>query len=265
MKRFFVLSVAMLMAVAGFSQTKKVTGVTGRCEFSRFITREQAEAKALQEAKVQALEKAEVSLNVWSVLGVVSEDDGQELYEVYSEMSSVALGGMVRITKGPVYSEETDPADMKTYVVALIDAEVKVGEHKEDKTYALKMDGISSVYKVGDVITFSAEVFGHDSYLKIFWFDDNGGMVQFPNEYEPDMVFSAGKKYQFPINKNLEYVAELTRKNADMERVNLIAVATKKNFPFLTEEVTFETILSWIYGLDASDRSVSYQTFIVKK
>ena len=52
--------------------------------------------------------------------------------------------------------------------------------------------------------------------------------------------------------------------NSDIELVNLMVVATKKDYPFYESAVTFDTLLNWIYDIPASERCTFYDTFDIK-
>lgn len=62
------------------------------------------------------------------------------------------------------------------------------------------------------------------------------------------------------------YDLEVTKENpdSDVELVNMMVVATKKDYPFYESEVTFDTLLNWIYDIPASERFTFYDTFDIK-
>ena len=66
------------------AQTVKVKGAQGRWQVSEEITLKEAEERAFMEAKKEALRKAGVMENVWSVFGQISQESGTELHEAYS-------------------------------------------------------------------------------------------------------------------------------------------------------------------------------------
>lgn len=262
--KLIIYSLLIIATPALAQKTKEVRNVEGRCEISRHITLEQAEKRALQEAKQEALRKAGVAEEVWSVFGTITQEDGQAFKEIYSEMSVLAVGGLVNVTDKPVYSVLTDPNDNKQYAVAVINAKVKV-EDKSDKSYKIDINGIASVYKDGELLNFTTTIYGCDSYLKIFWFDADGGSLFFPSSgYDEISLFTKGKSYQFPTNSLIEYVVSKIDKKRDSERINIMAIATKKDYPFLSKTVTFETLLKWIYDIPASERATYYEMVIVK-
>ena len=56
----------------------KVKGAQGRWQVSEEITLKEAEERAFMEAKKEALRKAGVMENVWSVFGQISQESGTE-------------------------------------------------------------------------------------------------------------------------------------------------------------------------------------------
>lgn len=90
-----------LMAAAPLyaQKTVKVKGVQGRWQVSDDITLKEAEERAFMEAKKEALRKAGVMENVWSVFGQITQESGTELQEAYSQMNVLAIGGMVNVTE----------------------------------------------------------------------------------------------------------------------------------------------------------------------
>ena len=80
------------------TETREGERRTGRWQVSDDITLKQAEERAFMEAKKAALQKAGVMENVWSVFGQITQEDGQELHEAYSQMNVLAIGGMVNVT-----------------------------------------------------------------------------------------------------------------------------------------------------------------------
>ncbi|MEG2849458.1 MAG: DUF4384 domain-containing protein, partial [Bacteroidales bacterium] len=104
-------------------QTIKVKNATGRWELSRDITLIEAEERAFLEAKKDALRRAGVMENVWSVFGHISQENGENFQEIYSNMSTIAIAGMVNIGKKDV-SEDWDPISRRMFITVTIDATV---------------------------------------------------------------------------------------------------------------------------------------------
>ncbi len=231
---------------------KKVRGIEGKYEISRHITLEQAEKKALEEAKIAALRKAGVSEKLWSITGMVNEQVGSEFSQAFSKMSTSQMDGVIHIIGEPEYEVRT--IDGVSYAVATIDAEVKKGI-SIDPTFQIDMNGLAGVYAEGDLVTFTIKLYGHDAYVKIFWFDENSGALIFPNIYETKNYLLQGQEYSFPMSNLLDYKMERTDKSKEVEKVYVFAIATKEDVPFLKDEVSFESMLDWMYTIDADKRT----------
>lgn len=237
----------------------KVKGAQGRWQVSEEITLKNAEERAFMEAKKEALRKAGVMENVWSVFGQISQENGTEFHEAYSQMNVLAIGGMVNVTKKKV--EEVWDVDTRSlYKVVTIDAEV-LKDEKVDKAYALEVKGVASLYKEGDVFTCKLKIHGSDSYLKFFWFDSTGGALLYPNAYEPNTLLKAGQEYGIPFSNAVDYRME--KQGSESEKINMMMVATKENIPY-TEEVTYQSVLNWVYSIPNDKRCAFYDMILIK-
>ena len=242
------------------SQTKRVRGISGRCEISRHITLEEAEQKALQNAKTNALRKAGVPEKLWTVTGLISQDDGSEFSQVLSRMTTLQVDGFINI-RDVQYSETVE--DGKRYAVATIDADVKRGG-EVDPTFVLDINNMETIYKEGERLSFTARIYGHDAYIHLFWFDECSGSVIYPNPYEAKKVFHKEAEYTFPTNENMEYIMEKLDKSKKFETINLIAVATKRDIPFIGDNITFESVLKWIYAIPANERAAWREAIVIQ-
>lgn len=237
----------------------KVKGAQGRWQVSEEITLKQAEERAFMEAKKEALRKAGVMENVWSVFGQISQENGTEFHEAYSQMNVLAIGGMVNVINKKV--EEVWNTDTRSlYKVVTIDAEVKK-EDKADSSYALEVKGVANLYKEGDVFTCKLKVHGTDSYLKFFWFDSTGGALLYPNTYEPNNLLKAEQEYNIPFSNAVDYRME--KQGKESEKINMMMVATKENIPY-TDDVTYQNVLKWVYSIPNDKRCAFYDMILIK-
>lgn len=264
MKR--ILATILVVALSLFTAQAQVKIVTvraqGKCEISRFITREQAEERALQEAKNNALSKAGVDENVWSVFGMISQNDGQEFQQAYSEMSVMAVGGLVHLTEEPVYTEEYSRSEKRRYIVCKIHAEVKKGE-SVDKSFQVHVDGIAPVYREGELLNLKIHT-SQDAHVRVFWFNKEKGAQILPNEIQPAHFIEKDIPFRFPDPDRYSLEIAKEDKDAETELVNIMVVATKKDYPFYENEVSFQSLLNWIYEIPAQDRCTYYDTFDIK-
>lgn len=260
LKLHLFLVLLITSAACSYAQSKRIRNVEGRCEVSRHITLEEAEQKALQDAKTNALRKAGVPDRLWSVTGLISQDDGSEFSQILSRMTTLQIDGYVNI-RNVSYSEEV--VDGKRYAVAKIDADVKRSE-EVDPTFVLAVDSMETVYKDGEQFTFNATVYGHDAYMHIFWFDENSGSIVYPNQIEQEKIFLKDIRYSFPTSSNMQYTLSKKDKSRKFETINLIAVASKRDIPFIGETVTFESVLKWLYSIPADERAAWREVIVIQ-
>ena len=49
-----------------------------------------------------------------------------------------------------------------------------------------------------------------------------------------------------------------------METINFIAVATKRDIPFLEKDITFDSVLKWLYSIPADERAACREAIIIQ-
>lgn len=262
MKLYLLVILSFFTFSTLFAQkTKKVRNVEGRWELSGAMTLESTEERAFLEAKKEALRQAGIMENIWSVFGQITQENGEEFQEAYSQLSAIAIGGMINVTKKTV-TELWDPESKRLFKVVTINARVKEGD-KEDKTFILEVNNIEPIYSENELFTCSVKVHGSDSYVKFFWFDESSGALLYPNSYESDRLFKKGETYNFPLSKEIDYEMVKTNKELPSEKINIMIVATKSNIPYIGE-VSYNSLLKWIYTIPIDQRCTFYQMALVK-
>jgi hypothetical protein len=195
-------------------------------------------------------------------MGHISSTEGERFSEAYSSVSTLALNGMVNILDKKV--EDVWDAKMKRlFKVVTIDAEVTRNEIKEDETFKVDVKGIEPVYKNGDIFRCSFKVYGCDSYVKVFWFTNDEAAMIYPNDYEGNQKFLAEETYTIPVTDDIEMVMEKGKPDLEVEFINVIVLATKKDYPYLGKS-DFQSILSWIYKIPADQRTLHHATTVIK-
>ena len=263
--RVIVAAAALCFSISVLAQTNDVVRVRkaeGRWEVSGDVSAVQAEERALMEAKKEALRKAGVMESVWSVMGQVTSSDGTSFSEAYSSVSTFSINGLVNVIDKKV-EDVWDPNLKRLFKVVTIEANVTKDDVKEDLSYKLEVKGIEPVYKEDDIFMCSFNLYGSDSYVKVFWFTNDDAAMLYPNDYEGDMVFKAGESYTIPVTDAIELVMAKSDPDVDTEFINLVVVATKKNYPYLGK-MDMMSILSWIYSIPADQRVVFHDSTIIK-
>ncbi len=226
----------------------------GRWIVHREITEQQAEERALMEAKKAAIEKS-VGFEVNSII-FSNISGGQEGYqEFYSQINTLAINGLV-VVKETKFHSDINPLTYEKTVVAQIVADVAKPE-KTDPSFYITFDGLNNYYKAGSEISFSV-FFSQDSYLHVFWFNntvDGKGSLLFPNINEQQRLFHKDETVGFPLSPDTYYEALLNHRSP---RCILAAVATRDEFPFPNEEVTFASFIQWLYSIPPMDRTIPF-------
>lgn len=252
-----------------------IKGAIGKYEITREISEAYACEKALEAAKLDALRKGGITENVWSVFGLITAQDGRKFAEAYSEMSLLSQNGYVTIISEPKYNIITDPADGRRYAIATIDARVKEAE-MPDRSHKIEVSGVESIYREGEQMEFTLKPVAYDTYFHIFWFDNSGtGSQIYPFRAEMNgraieealTVVRKGEKLSLPNTDSgfkIRYKIVKTNPANEIETFNFIVVGTKKEYHYPSEEITFESLLKWIYDIPAYDRAISYNLITVK-
>ena len=85
----------------------------------------------------------------------------------------------------------------------------------------------------------------------------------YPNDYDPNQLFKAGETYKFPVSGAYDLSMEKSDPKADVERVNIIMVATKKEY-FYNGDNDYQSILTWIYNIPADQRALFHTLTLIR-
>lgn len=255
MKRTLLLLLALIIMVAVSpevdSRSKKVTA-TGRCLQEDHMTGEQAIEFARREAKKEALRIAGVKEHVWSVFGISVSSEGNDpaFMEAYSEQSFVAIDGMLSGYEERISAEFNAELGIPVRIVT-ITAYVDADEQAEDLTYKIRIDGLKDSYNDGDEFDCSLRIFGYDSFIKVFYFNEEVADLIYPVEFDRGVKYSKDSIHRIPANT--KFIASKDPQD-EHAYVNIVFVATKRNFPY-TAEPNAKSIMSWIYNLPVDERA----------
>lgn len=250
-----ILLISLLFMPVTGAHAKIVKGIVGEYPVSREISLAQAEAMALQDAKAKALREAGITENIQQFMSLEetqSSDSG--FNQAVRKIVEAMINGEVLILKGPEFWKETDEYGNE-FAKCRIDAEVRESE-RPDPTFVLEVNNIDRVYNEGDRLSFDMKVHGKDAYLRIFWFDNEGGSVIYPNTEEENMLFRKNTAYVFPIKNNVQYIMTKDDDRADSEDIMIMMVALKRDIPYIGEDVTYDSMFEWIAKIPASDRAM---------
>ncbi len=140
MKKTVIICCLLFVFVCGWAQKPKTVTVQAQGIAYIFdnITPEQATDQALSKAKIEALKKANIPENVYSVTLINVGNSDNEFSEISSELGRISIDGLVLVKKKTISKQVKE--DNKTIEVKVdIVAEVVVEKQKIDKTFTLKI------------------------------------------------------------------------------------------------------------------------------
>lgn len=261
----FILLLATLSLTAQRERTATVTA-TGSYVGGKYETFAEGQARALQEAKKQALREAGVAENISSTAIVVMGGTGNDFREISSELSRIELEGRVRVKEqsdaSPVFTN-----DGLVKYATTIRAEVVLEETEEDLNFRFKTDGLQNTYFSGETLSFTVTP-TIDCYLRVFLLGKHptGNAQIYPLDgVFKDVRLKAGETVPFPptdrkflYDKPFEYSVEMENENDNLEQDVLLIVALKKPYPFV-EEVTYENVITWLSRIKRNEKRVLWQ------
>jgi hypothetical protein len=249
-----------LLIIPAYGQEEiRVGGAEGFCIISN-ITPEQAQKRALKEAKINALRMAGIPELIHSTDILNLSEHSGDFQQLFNSISSVEIFGAV--TNFEIIKEDRFEDDFENWVsYVVINATVQKWEKIADPEFFFNVSGIDNVYRAGEYLEFS--VFpSKKGYARIFLFDNDLKADQiFPNDYESNNLLEEGVGYNFPQNPMINYT--LTCNNQE-EMNNVVFILTKKNIKFL-EEINYQSVIEWIYSISPEDRAVSFHSIKILK
>ncbi len=254
-----------------FAQKKVTVRATGSY-VSHDLTPEQTKARAIEEAKRNALLKAGVTETVSFTDYQYQFEDNERFREIFQAISTIETGGEIIVDK--ILSEEKSFNEFGNMVVTVeIEATVFRYKEKADRKFVFSVEGIDEVYGNGALLQFEFTP-AEDGYLKIFNITDEETYLLYPyidNEHpyyndDPDRVFKKRETVRFPVNPAFSdgYTLEIDTPGKTQEFNILMFVYTKENIPWMGE-VNFNNMMNWIYSVPPDARVTQQVGFVIKK
>ena len=223
-----------------------------------------AKEQALNEAKLNALRKANISEEIISnETFLTSESDGNFQDYYTSDFYSNFKGA---IKSFEITSDRMMPVELGIKRVITINAKVIKYKTVEDSNFIIDIDGIKGSYNAGNYLEFKV-VSSKKCYLTIFWIDESGSGVLYPNNEEDYFLLIPNENYKFPLTDS-ERIYEITMNNKEKskETNRLLFVFTKKQIPFVktsNSELNKKDIFSWVNSIEPSERKIRSFSYLV--
>lgn len=261
----------VLLNLSAVAQKKKTVRAKGSA-ISLDLTPEQTKAKAIEDAKRNALVKAGISESISFTDFSYKFEDNEKFGEIFQVISSIETGGEIIVDE--ILSESKDFNEFGNMVVEVeIEATVYRHKQKADPTFLCTIEGIDEVYQQGDLLQFNVRS-TQDSYLKVFNITENEISLLYPyidSEYPQyndvaDRLFTANETVQLPVNPAFidGYDLEVENPGKSQEFTILFFVFTKMNIPFI-REATINNVMKWVYAIPPDERITAQEGFVIKK
>jgi hypothetical protein len=269
---FRVLIAGMFFLPMFSAAQKKITVRATGSYASHDLTPEQTKAKAIEEAKRNALQKAGVTETVSFTDYQYQFEDNERFKEIFQAISTIETGGEIIVDK--ILKEEKSFNEFGNMVVTVeIEATVFRYKEKADRKFVFTVEDIDEVYKNGALLQFRFTP-AQDGYLKIFNITDEITYLLYPyidNDHpylndDPDRLFKKRETVRFPVNPAFSdgYTLEIDTPGKTQEFNILMFVFTKENIPWMGE-VTFNKMMNWIYSIPPDARATKQVGFVIKK
>ena len=220
-----------------------------------------AKEQALNEAKLNALRKANISEEIISnETFLTSETDGNNQDFYTSDFYSNFKGA---IKSFEIISDSMIPFELGIKRVITINAKVIKYKTVEDSNFIIDIEGIKGSYTTDDFLKFNV-VSSNNCFLTVFWIDQLDSGILFPNEIESDSQLNSNVTYNFP--KKMAYKITLQNSDLNKETNRLLFVFTKKQIPFIktsNSKLNKKDIFSWVSSIEPSERKIRSFSYLV--
>ena len=249
----------LFFSLSGFAgkKGKKITikSVKAYAVGTEDQTPAQVKRKALNEAKLKALQEAGVTEQITAYSDFLTKEENNEIEEIFNSNVLNDLQGVV--TEVKVISEEKNINDQGLLRID-IEATITVLKFNSgmDPSFDVWIDGVKPSYNEGDNLSFQIKP-NKNAYLRAFVITESNEAFQlFPSEYEGDFKLKEKETYDFP-HASINYQLT-TAKKKDAHR--LILVTLKKDVPYNTK-VSYKDLMDWIFQITPDERRITTFSF----
>ncbi len=234
----------------------KIEGVKGMAIGSTTESMEDVTARAINEAKTEALKRAGVAENIASYSDYFKSEEAGNYEELFtSDILSDIQGSVKDVEVIDVQRGFTQEGNLKIEVT--INCTVMKYETEKDIAFDAWIEGFKMFYPTGTPLTFTVKV-SKNAWIKMFLISESEAYQLFPNDYESSFVMQANQIYDFPTT-HIDYILE-TDKKSEIHRA--IIVLLKEDIPY-TQSVEYKEIVDWIFTIPPDMRIIKTFGFSV--
>lgn len=249
----------MAIAASGFSQTQNqeinLENVSGKASAQSI---NEAKTKAIENAKINALQKAGIEENLNSYTDLFRAESGNNYEELFASGVFIDIRGAV---KNVDIVEEKSRIVEGEYIVVdvLINCTVIKYMSSPDPLFSVDISGILPFYFNEDNLNFRVTS-SQDCWLKVYVFTQSEAYELFPNKIENSFQLQKNVKYDFPLIAKYY----MTCNKLEQETNRIVFILMKNDYPY-AGEISYKSISDWIFSLPPSERVIYSFTTIVHK
>lgn len=249
---FKILSI-LFAANVHAQEIVNINNTKGSCTVLN-ISPEKAKEEAILEAKKNALRRAGIAENINSIDALNTYADNRMINQTFNSFSFIELSGA--IVDWSLVREERTLNEFDNFVYSVyIDATIIKYATAYDREFALKIEGLKEAYREGEAISFTIQP-TKTCFLSLFLLESSDSVsIIYPNQFEPPMELQPAHWYTFPMNTQINYVANL---NNSQESNVVIFIATKNNISFI-KDLNYKNLINWINEIEP------YEKYVISK
>ena len=265
--------VSLFMTIPCFLIAQEKIKVSAFGEYSSSdLSQNEILQRAIEKAKENALREAGIteSIESSSLYYVIENQENYEDY--YNKISTIETNAEIIVDS--IYPEEKRINSFnQTQIKVQIDATVYLHDEKKDPAFKFNIKGIKDVYYENETLNFSFFP-NKEGYLKIFVLAKDDAFLLYPYENNdakylsdnPDSLFLAGTKVDFPIHPAYKPGYSLQLENGQKSETNIILfVYLKENWLFDKTVFSKNQIEKWLYSWPLNQRHYQLKCIEIKK
>ncbi len=265
MKKYLFACFVVLFAFTVSAQDEKLeeiklTGIVGEALGGEQMSPEQVKQKAINAAKIKALQKAGIEENIKSYTDYFRSESDNTMEELFTSDVLSNIEGTVKeievVDAKPGFTME----NQIKYTVTINCTVVKYNVSK-DLTFDAWIEGIKPFYKAGSGLTFTVKP-TQPCYIRAFVFTDSS-YILLPNDWEKSKLLAAHEITAFP-DESIMNSYEMTIYKKEKETNRLIIVLLKKEI-YYTGNLEYKEITDWIMSIPPDERMIESFAFQVFK
>ncbi len=262
MKRAYILFLILSLVATTFAEKKTTetqlkaiegVGIGGPSE-----TPEQVKQKAINNAKVKALQKAGIEEHINSYTDYFRSEANNNFQDLFTSDILSNINGTVKGIEVVEANLGVTPEGQLKYTVKINCTVIKYNT-STDKSFTAWIDGVKNIYKVGEGLGFTVKP-TQQCYIRAFMFTSKS-YILLPNDWEPSKLLEPMTEYKFPDEKVVDsYEMTLEDPNLDRETNRLVIVLLKQNLYYIGN-VNYKDITDWIMSIPPDERMIESFAF----